>query len=157
MVFGKKGSGKSTLMVRLAYKYLAAGWDVYCTERLDGCYFIDYKDVGFKNIPPHSVLLVDEVGMVWDCRNHKNFPPEVRDWFKLQRHYKVKVYLFSQTFDVDKKIRDLVDDNHITGQPYSLFFFLFVTHHCNTYTGSHCRHKTAYCNISLFLLKWHCS
>ena len=22
-----------------------------------------------------------------------------------------------------------------TGRPYSLFFFLFVTHHCNTYMG----------------------
>ena len=64
MVFGKKGSGKSTLMVRLAYKYLARGWNVYCTEKLDGCYFIDYNDIGFFNIPPNSVLLVDEVGMV---------------------------------------------------------------------------------------------
>lgn len=51
MVFGKKGSGKSTLMVRLAYKYLSKGWTVFCTEKLDGCYWIDYKDIGYKNIP----------------------------------------------------------------------------------------------------------
>lgn len=113
MVFGKKGSGKSTLMVRLAYRYLANGWDVYCTERLDGCYYIDYNDIGFKQIPPNSVLLVDEVGMIWDNRNYKSFKAEVRDWFKLQRHYKVKVFLFSQTFDIDKKLRDLTDDMYL--------------------------------------------
>lgn len=113
MVFGKKGSGKTTLMVRLAYQYLANGWEVYCTERLDGCHHIDYNDIGFYNIPPRSVLLVDEVGMVWDNRNFKNFKNEVRDWFKLQRHYKVKVFLFSQTFDIDKKLRDLTDDMYL--------------------------------------------
>lgn len=110
MVFGKKGSGKSTLMVRMAYEYLSMGWTVFCTERLDGCILIDYEDIGFKEIPPNSLLLVDEVGMIWDNRNFKNFKAEVRDWFKLQRHYKVKVVLFSQTFDIDKKLRDLTDD-----------------------------------------------
>lgn len=113
MVFGKKGSGKSTLMVRLAYEYLARGWTVFCTERLDGCVYIDYKDIGFFNIPPYSLLLVDEVGMIWDNRNYKDFKSEVRDWFKLQRHYKVKVVLFSQTFDIDKKLRDLTDDMYL--------------------------------------------
>ena len=110
MVFGKKGSGKSTLMVRMAYEYLALGWNVFCTEKLDGCYHIDYRDIGYKNIPPNSLLLVDEVGMIWDNRNYKDFKSEVRDWFKLQRHYRVKVVLFSQTFDIDKKLRDLTDE-----------------------------------------------
>ena len=68
MIFGKKGSGKSTLMVRMAYEYLAAGWTVFCTERLDGCIHIDYNDIGFKQIPPQSLLLIDEVGMIWDNR-----------------------------------------------------------------------------------------
>lgn len=97
-------------MVRMAYKYLSKGWTVFCTERLDGCVHIDYNDIGFKNIPPYSLLLVDEVGMIWDNRNYKSFKNEVRDWFKLQRHYKVKVVLFSQTFDIDKKLRDLTDE-----------------------------------------------
>lgn len=121
MVFGKKGSGKSTLMVRLAYKYLSKGWNVYCTERLDGCYYVDYNDIGFCNIPPNSVLLIDEVGMVWDNRQYKNFKSEVRDWFKLQRHYKVKVYLFSQTFDIDKKLRDLTDDMYLCCNLFRVF------------------------------------
>ena len=121
MVFGKKGSGKSTLMVRMAYEYLAMGWTVFCTERLDGCIYINYKDIGFKVIPPQSLLLVDEVGMIWDNRNYKDFKPEVRDWFKLQRHYKVKVVLFSQTFDIDKKLRDLTDDMYLCSNVLRVF------------------------------------
>lgn len=121
MVFGKKGSGKSTLMVRMAYEYLSRGWTVFCTERLDGCIHIDYRDIGYKNIPPNSLLLVDEVGMIWDNRNYKDFKPEVRDWFKLQRHYKVKVILFSQTFDIDKKLRDLTDEMFLCSNMLRIF------------------------------------
>lgn len=113
MVFGKKGSGKSTLLVKLAYKFIAKGWNVYSTERIDGCFLIDYNDIGFVQFPPNSVLLIDEVGMIWDNRQFKNFKNEVRDWFKLQRHYRVRVYLFSQTFDIDKKLRDLTDDMYL--------------------------------------------
>ncbi len=123
MVFGKKGSGKSTLLVKLAYQYLKKGWNVYSTERIDGCYLIDYKDIGFFQIPPRSVLLVDEVGMIWDNRNFKNFKSEVRDWFKLQRHYKVRVFLFSQTFDIDKKLRDLTDDMYLVTNVARVFSY----------------------------------
>lgn len=121
MIFGKKGSGKSTLMVRMAYEYLAKGWTVFCTERLDGCVHIDYHDIGFKMIPPNSLLLVDEVGMIWDNRDFKKFKTEVRDWFKLQRHYKVKVVLFSQTFDIDKKLRDLTDEMFLVSNRLRVF------------------------------------
>ena len=37
----------------------------------------------------------------------------MRDFFKLQRHYKVIVYMASQTFDVDKKLRDLCDGMYL--------------------------------------------
>lgn len=113
MIFGKKGSGKSTLMVRLAYEYLSKGWSVFCTEPLDGCFLLNYEDIGVYQFPPNSCILIDEVGMIWDNRNFKAFRPEVRDWFKLQRHYRCRVFLFSQTFDVDKKLRDLTDDMYL--------------------------------------------
>lgn len=113
MVFGKKGSGKSTLLVKTAYKYLAKGWTIYSTESLPGCIKIDYQDIGYVHLERNSVLLVDEVGMIWDNRKFKSFSDQVRDWFKLQRHYGVRVYLFSQAFDVDKKIRDLVDEFYL--------------------------------------------
>ena len=113
MVFGKKGSGKSTLLTKLAITHKRKGWTVYSTEPVPGCFLVQPEDIGYCHFEPNSVLLVDEVGMIYDNRNFKNFSPQVRDWFKLQRHYGVKVYLFSQAFDIDKKIRDLTDNMYL--------------------------------------------
>ena len=113
MVFGKKGSGKSTLMCKLALKYTKKGFKVYCNSYIPGTYYFDAADVGFYHFPEKSVLLIDEVGMIWDNRDFKSFKKEVRDYFKLQRHYKHIVYLFSQSFDVDKKLRDLTDNMYM--------------------------------------------
>ena len=123
MVVGKKGSGKTTMLVRLAYEHIRKGWTVYSTEPLPGCFLIPYRDIGVYNLPPNSVLLVDEVGMVWDNRKYKDFPDHLRDWFKYQRHEGVKVYLFSQTFDVDKKIRDLTDNMYLVTNKARVFVY----------------------------------
>lgn len=110
MVFGKKGSGKTTLMVKLSIKYNRKKRPVYRNvPGIPGTYYFDTDIIGIAAFPPESVIMVDEVGMVWDNRNFKNFSNEVRDYFKLQRHYKHTVYLFSQSFDIDKKLRDLTD------------------------------------------------
>ena len=61
--------------------------------------------------------------MIWDKRNFKNFPPEVRDYFKLQRHYKHVVILASQTFDVDVKIRDLADEMYLVTKSLRVFSY----------------------------------
>lgn len=110
MVFGKKGSGKTTFLVKDAYKYLRRGWTVYTTIPVPGCRLFDVSLLGKYTFPPRTAIFIDEVGMIWDNRDFKNFKTYVRDWFKLQRHYKCRVYLFSQTFDIDKKLRDLTDE-----------------------------------------------
>ena len=111
MIFGKKGSGKSTLLTRLAYKYIKQGRIVYSNTPLyiDGVRLFDTDDIGKFTFPPYSIVFIDEVGMIWDNREFKNFRNDVRDWFKLQRHHRVTVYLFSQTFDIDLKLRNLTD------------------------------------------------
>ena len=124
MVFGKKGSGKTTLMTRLAVNHvMKKGWTVYCTEKINvpGVRFFDVSDIGKKSFDTHSLVLIDEVGMIWDNRNFKSFPTEVRDWFKLQRHYQCKVYLFSQSFDIDKKLRDLTDGLYLCDTKLRVF------------------------------------
>ena len=89
------------------------GWIVFSTEHINNAIKIDYTDIGKYWFPERSVILIDEVGMIWDNRDFKNFQHSVRDWFKFQRHNKVKVYLFSQTFDIDKKLRDLTDEMYL--------------------------------------------
>lgn len=123
MIFGKKGSGKSTTLTRLALEAQKAGKEVFANIPLPGAHLIKESDIGFFDIPPESVLIVDEAGMIWDNRHFKNFKPEVRDWFKLQRHHRVRVYLASQTFDIDKKIRDLCDDMYLVECRFRIFAY----------------------------------
>lgn len=116
MVFGKKGSGKSAFLVRQAIKYQKKGYIIY-TNMSDCCLenirIIDPDCLGEFVPCADSCLLLDEVGMLYDNRNYKNFKPSVRDFFKLQRHYRVVCFLASQTFDIDKKLRDLTDEMYL--------------------------------------------
>lgn len=116
LIFGKKGSGKSTYLTKLAVRYMRKGWIVYTNMEdlvIPGVRFFNIQHLGEYVPEAHSLLLLDEVGMIWDSRDFKAFKPTVRDFFKLQRHYKVVVYMASQTFDVDKKIRDLTDGMYL--------------------------------------------
>lgn len=124
MVFGKKGAGKSTYLTMLAVKYAKLGRPVYSTLNVPYAFKLDHNDIGFRHFPPESVLLIDEVGMIWDNRNFKNFKPEVRDYFKLQRHYRHTVYLFSQSFDVDLKLRTLTDRMYLLVNPMGWFTYI---------------------------------
>ncbi len=120
MLFGKKGCGKTTNICKHSFKYLKKGKEVYCTEHIPGTRYISYsdvKDIGKYKYPENAVIFIDEVGMIWDNREFKSFNPEVRNWFKLQRHYKNTVYLYSQHFDIDLKLRNLVDGMYI-GKSY---------------------------------------
>lgn len=107
--FGNKGCGKSTMLCKQAQKHLKKGWFVYSTSYIAGTRLINPKDIGRYNFPPNSLLLIDEMGLLYNNRNYKSFPDEAREFFKLQRHYKVKVICCSQVWDIDKTVRQLCD------------------------------------------------
>jgi hypothetical protein len=112
-IFGKKGSGKSTLMVKKMLKYQRKGWHIY-TDMQDcivpGVRIIDSAaQLEFFTPEYHSMLALEEVGISFDNRNFKKFPEGLRDWFKFERKYRVCVWQNSQSYDIDKKIRDCVD------------------------------------------------
>lgn len=112
LVFGKKGSGKTTFLIRKAIYYLNRGWNVYTNIDelfIPGVRHIDAAGLGDFCPVANSVLLVDEINLLWDNRDYKTFSKSTQRFFRLQRHYKVLVYLASQTYDCDKKIRDQVD------------------------------------------------
>lgn len=121
-LFGKKGSGKSTLLTKLAYLYVKRGWTVYTTEHLPGTLDIeDPKAIYKMELPERSCIFIDEVSLIWDNRNFKSMDPKVVEWFRYQRHHKCRVYFFSQTFDVDKKLRDLADDMYLVNKYLRVF------------------------------------
>ena len=119
-VMGKKGSGKTSYLCKLALEYTAKGWIVYTNVsdiRVPKVRIIsDISDLGDLVPETNSLLLLDEVSLLWDNRHFKNFKDCTKEFFRLQRHYKCIVYLFSQTFDVDKKIRDLSDRMYLCTQ-----------------------------------------
>lgn len=112
LIYGKKGCGKSTIAQKLIYKHYKRGWHIYYNEgdsRFRAGTAVDASKLWMYEYKPHSLIIIDEVNLLWDNRQFKTFPKELAAWFRLQRHYKVKVILFSQTADADKKIRDLTD------------------------------------------------
>lgn len=120
-IFGKKGSGKTTNLTKIALQHMKKGWRVYSSIEIPGTYLFDVNKIGSFTFEPDSVVLIDEVGMIWDNREFKSFKPEVRDFFKYQRQYKLKVYMFSQTFDVDLKLRNLTDEMYLI-KPFARVF-----------------------------------
>lgn len=112
-IFGKKGAGKSCLMVKKMLEYRRKGWTVYTDMadiRIPGVriiqpgYFAEFRPV------PHSAVFLDEVGISFDNRSFKSFPPGLRDFFKYLRKMQCVCFMNSQAYDVDKKIRDTVDN-----------------------------------------------
>lgn len=111
-LMGKKGSGKSTVMVKKMLKYLRRGWHVYTDMSeviVPGVRLIKAKDLEIFAPTYHSVVFLGEVGITYDNRHHKEFPDGIRDLFKFERKYKFRCYMDSQSYDIDKKLRDLVD------------------------------------------------
>lgn len=120
-IFGKKGSGKSTYLTKLALQYSKKGYKVYSNTEIFSTFRFNINDLGKMTFPENSVILIDEIGMIWDCRDYSKFPKEVRNYFKYQRQYKNIVYMTSQAFDVDKKLRDLCDKIYISISLMNLF------------------------------------
>jgi len=110
MVIAKKGGGKTTDIQKRTFDGLAHGWNVYSTARVAGARYFDAKHMGLFDLPPESLVLIDEAGIIWHNRDFKNFKGDLKDFFKLQRHYKLKIVLYSQSWDVDKVLRELCDN-----------------------------------------------
>lgn len=109
LTFGKKGCGKTSTLASLARRGLKKGLIVYSTVPIKGTFLFKPEDFGLFEFEPHSLILIDEVNSVWDNRNFKNFKQYTQDLFRYQRHFDLTIHLFSQSFDCDKKIRDLCD------------------------------------------------
>lgn len=113
MIFGKKGSGKTSFIAKESIKFVKKGYRVYTNCNIPGTYTYNPKHIGLKTFPPNSIVFCDEVGLIWHNRDYKNFNKCVIEWFKYQRQYKIRMYLFSQAFDCDKVLRDLTDSMYI--------------------------------------------
>lgn len=115
--FGLPGSGKTTFLTRIAQKELrriAKGKSkyerVYTNFYCQGCYKIDFKNLGVYNVE-NALVLLDEITLDADSRDFKSFAHHTKSFFLLHRHYNCDVIYFTQQWNnVDKKIRDVTSD-----------------------------------------------
>lgn len=115
-VFGLKGSGKSTLFIKWMLKDLKKGWTVYTDMpgvHVPGTKMIDAKALATFRPVENSAIYLDEAGLTFDNRKYKDFDTGLRDFFALQRKFRVKVILNSQTTDIDLKIRSRLEKMYL--------------------------------------------
>ncbi len=122
---GIPGSGKSTIASLIAKKDLKKKKGrVFSNFAIKGTYKIDTKEVGYFDVSD-STLILDEIGVDLDNRNWKNnFTKENVYFYKHHRHYNVDIYAFSQSLDMDVKLRNLAREYKVV---YKSFFPFFVT------------------------------
>lgn len=128
--FGRKGCGKSSTLQKLAQKYHKKGWTVYSdigNTMQSFVHQIDCRKLYQYQFPENSVILIDEINLLWDNRDFRSFPKELQKMLRLQRHRKIKLIMFSQTYDCDLKIRNLADHLYLCNK------FLRVWTVCTAY------------------------
>ena len=74
-----------------------------------GAKYFDIKDFGKYRFPPNSLILIDEASLIWSNRDFREFNKNkhVEEYFRTIGHSFNKVIMCSQSFDLDKKLRDL--------------------------------------------------
>lgn len=131
-LFGKKGSGKSTLLVRYMTEYHKKGYSVYTNMQsvsLPYVVHIDPNQLGEFVAKPKSLICLDECGILYDNRKFKVFKDDTRDYFVYQRQYKNVVIYTSQSWNVDKKIKDLTDQLYLCGRIGAISFARPIDRH----------------------------
>lgn len=109
LFFGSPGCGKSTLACRLMFysnaDYLFSNFDNSISNRIESSF------IGKFAFPDYSELYIDEAGIDYNNRNYKNLPQSAIEYFKLHRHFKNDIFLFSQSWeDTDITLRRLTDE-----------------------------------------------
>lgn len=144
LIVGKKGGGKSTDATakcienhdkkfiyydkdeKFFNRFKIAKWNIVTNFKVNVDFpvqKIDIKKLGDYIPKPFSYILLDEINLVWDNRNFKQFKESTQEFFRLCRKLRCKVVMYSQTFDCDKKIRDLTDQMWLYQNKLGIFCY----------------------------------
>lgn len=108
-IFGKKGSGKSTTLTKIALNYLKKGYKVYTSFEIPGCIGFDPHDIGHYKFDEYSIVIVDEMSLLYSNRDFKTMDKKVIEWVQQLRKQHCRLYGASVAFDIDLKLRDQAD------------------------------------------------
>lgn len=110
-----KGIGKSASAAKFLIKQQKYGNKVYTNMddvQIPGVRVYETLDLGHKKVE-NAYLQIEEVSLYFDNRNYKSTSKEFIRWLRSVRHHHLKVDLFTQSYDCDKKIRTMCDDIYI--------------------------------------------
>lgn len=124
VIFAPPRTGKSTLAARLAMlEYLKSkiginNYDrVCCNFPLKHTYLFKKEDIGIYDLTggnyklhKKTLCLFDESALDFGNRDYKSFPKHISDHLRLHGHYLEDWVFFSQSFDIDKTIRNLTPE-----------------------------------------------
>lgn len=108
--FGVPGSGKTSMAAYLTRSSRRLGYHVLSNVEIKGAYRLEPNDLGrydmsFDGEGCH--VIYDEGSIDFDNRNFKAFAQSDKPlYFALHRHMNNRVDVFSQGYDIDKRIRD---------------------------------------------------
>lgn len=111
LFIGLPGSGKTTCAASLTRQAIRKKVPVYSNVPIIGAYKLSKSDIGKYDLD-NSLIIIDEAGLEFDNRDFdKTFKgadgKAMLEWLKLVRHHKARIVFFSQTVDIDLKIRSL--------------------------------------------------
>lgn len=120
-VFGLPGSGKTTYLSKLARQAQKSKIKVFSNFACHGCYKLNFDDLG-KYLFENCLIIIDEISLICDSRDWKNFNSDLRYFFTNHRHYHIDIVYCSQWFtDTDIKIRRMTDSMYyIQWLPFGL-------------------------------------
>lgn len=110
LVYGEKGSGKTTFTAYIAKK-ISNKVDIYSNYPLTGAYKIDLEDMKRFTLPRGSVIIIDEAAGILNCRDWRNTGTMLLKVLQLIRHMECTLYFISQSVAaIDIQVKDLCDD-----------------------------------------------
>lgn len=108
--FGIPGSGKTSMAALLTRNSINLGYNVLSNVDISGAYKLNASDLGVYDMSfdgDGCHVIIDEASLEFDNRNHQEFAKSnAPKYFALHRHMNNRVDVFSQGYDIDKRIRD---------------------------------------------------
>lgn len=116
LIFGKRGCGKSSDIVRRAREAHKKGQRVFCTDdtmcKNGLCEYLPYDKLGLVRIPKGSLLLIEECGVIFHKRGFSDkeqnqIMKRFRRYLKYVRHEEIaSVVMYSQCYDIDLSLKE---------------------------------------------------
>lgn len=103
------GAGKSSTMAKNILKARKDNQTVYCNcedVTIPGTRIFRTYDLGLYKVTDAQIE-VDEISVYYDNRNYKQTSAQFIRWLRYIRHERLNCNLYTQSYDVDKKIRTL--------------------------------------------------